>query len=293
MSCNGYNWAVASVKATSCLGGRVRAPTESRPTQRLRHGVLSAAEDDELAAEEPLEIRLNGRSVVVTMRTPGDDEELALGFLLNEGILGGDMRIARFATIRNPLDPAMGNIVNVSVPPEAIVALPRERSFHATSACGVCGQASLETVARAFPPVESGVRVSTATLLALPARMREAQRVFDRTGGLHAAALFTPDGGAPLALREDIGRHNAVDKVVGWAARNARLPLADTVLLVSGRAGFEVVQKAAAAGIPLVAAVGAPSSLAARLAEQSGVSLVGFLRDQSFNLYTHPERVIS
>ena len=270
----------------------MRAPSQAHPTQRLRDGILHEPVEDQLAAEEPLEIRLNGRSVVVTMRTPGDDEELALGFLLNEGILGGDMRVARFATIRNPLDPAMGNIVNVSVPPEAIVALPRERSFHATSACGVCGQASLETVARAFPPVDSGVRVSSATLLALPARMREAQRVFDRTGGLHAAALFTPEG-APLALHEDIGRHNAVDKVVGWAARNERLPLSDTVLLVSGRAGFEVVQKAAAAGIPLVAAVGAPSSLAARLAEQSGVTLVGFLRGQSFNLYTHPERVIS
>lgn len=268
----------------------MRAPFEVRQTTRLTAGALAPPSDDALAVEEPLEIRLNGRSVVVTMRTPGDDEELALGLLLNEGILGGDVRAARFATIHNPLDAAAGNIVNVTVPLERIRRLPRERAFHATSACGVCGQASLETVEREFAPVESALRVSSSLLLALPARMRDEQDVFERTGGLHAAALFDADGEL-IALREDVGRHNAVDKVVGFAGREDILPLREHVLLVSGRAGFEVVQKAVAAGIPVVAAVGAPSSLAARLAERANVTLVGFLRDASFNIYTHPERI--
>ena len=269
-----------------------RAAFEPIAVHRLREGALSAAEQDALAVEEPLEIRLNGRSVVVTMRTPGDDEDLALGFLLNEGILGSDAGVARFASIQNPLDPAIGNIVNVAVSPDRIRRLPRERQFHATSACGVCGQASLETIERDFARVESGLRVRGATLLGLPSKMREAQAVFERTGGLHAACLFDARGQLAL-LREDVGRHNAVDKVVGATFRAGGASLQDSILLVSGRAGFEVVQKAVAAGIPLVAAVGAPSSLAARLAERAGVTLVGFLRDATFNVYSHPERVIS
>jgi FdhD protein len=267
----------------------MRAPSVAWPVRRLRGGALQAAEDDTLAAEEPLEIRLNGRSVVVTMRTPGHDEELALGFLHNEGILraGAD---ARTHVLANPLDPAQGNIVDVRVTEGALLRLPGQRAFHASSACGVCGQASLEDMERSFPAVASELRLASRDIIALPEIMRREQALFDRTGGLHAAALFT--AGALACLREDIGRHNAVDKVVGWALRARPLPLADAALVVSGRAGYEVVQKALAAGIPIVAAVGAPSSLAARLAQQAGVTLVGFLRGDSFNVYSHPERVI-
>lgn len=242
-----------------------------------------------MATEEPLEIRLNGRSLVVTMRTPGEDEDLARGFLVCEGILRPDAAV-RFATIVNPLDASRGNIVNVSAEPAAVLRNPAQRGFHASSACGVCGQASLEDMARRFPVVESNLTLSAAVLSRLPAAMREAQRVFAQTGGLHAAALFDASG-ALLCLREDIGRHNALDKVVGWAAREGRLPLAGSVLVVSGRAGYEIVQKAVAAGIPFVASVGAPSSLAAHQAEAGGVTLVGFLNAEAFNVYTHPGRL--
>lgn len=269
----------------------MRPPSVAWPVRRLRAGALRAPEEDTLAAEEPLEIRVNGRALVVTMRTPGDDDELAIGFLHDEGILRRDADV-KVATIQNPLDSARGNIVDVRASPEAILRAPAARSFHASSACGVCGQASLEDMERTFGPIESSLRSDYALLLSLPAKMREAQAVFEQTGGLHAAALFTASGDL-VALREDIGRHNAVDKLVGWAHRARRLPLHDSILVVSGRAGYEVVQKAVAAGIPLVAAVGAPSSLAARLAEQAGVTLVGFLRDAGFNLYSHPERVIA
>lgn len=269
----------------------MRAPSVAWPVRRHRPEGAAAVEEDALAAEEPLEVRLNGRSLVVTMRTPGHDEELALGFLVAEGILLPDAATrATTALLSNPLDPAQGNIVNVRAAPEDMLRRPASRSFHASSACGVCGQASLEDMARSFAPVESALRVATDALLSLPAKMREAQAVFERTGGLHAAALF--EGGALVALREDIGRHNALDKLIGWAAREGRLPLRDATLLVSGRAGYEIVQKAVAGGIPLVAAVGAPSSLAARLAEQAGVTLVGFLRERTFNVYTHPARVM-
>jgi FdhD protein len=256
----------------------------------MRGGALGGAEEDRLAAEEPLEIRLDGRSLVVTMRTPGHDEELALGFVVNEGVARpGAWPVSALV---NPLDPAQGNLVSVRVPPEGVLRAPSSRSFHASSACGVCGQASLDDMARDFPPVTSDLALPAKLLLDLPRRMREAQAVFDQTGGLHAAALFDAEGPL-LCLREDVGRHNAVDKVTGWALRAGRtLPLERCALLVSGRAGYEVVQKAVASGIPLVAAVGAPSSLAARLAERAGVTLVGFLRERSFNVYAHPRRVV-
>lgn len=258
--------------------------------RRHRDGALAPAAEDALAAEEPLEIRLGGRSLVVTMRTPGHDEALAVGFLVAEGILRPDGD-ARTSVLANPLDPARGNIVNVQAAPEAVLRHPASRSFHASSACGVCGQASLEDMSRSFGAVDSALRVSGATLLAMPKAMRAQQALFSQTGGLHAAALFRD--GALRVLREDIGRHNAVDKLIGWAHAERALPLREHVLLVSGRAGYEVVQKAVAAGIPLVAAVGAPSSLAARLAEQAGVTLVGFLRETTFNVYTHPQRVMA
>lgn len=260
-----------------------RAPSEPWTVQK-RDG---RREPDRLAAEEPLEIRLNGRSLVVTMRTPGNDEELALGFVVNEGILRS---VAPVATLHNPLDPAQGNIVNVRS--DALLRNPASRSFHASSACGVCGQASLEDMERNFEPVQSDARLSAKTLLALPRAMRQQQDLFDATGGLHAAAWFDTSGKL-LALREDIGRHNALDKLSGWALREGHFPMRDGVLLVSGRAGYEIVQKGVASGIPIIAAVGAPSSLAARLAEQANVTLVGFLREESFNVYSHPERIVS
>jgi FdhD protein len=255
-----------------------------------------AREDDRVVVEEPLEIRLNGRSLVVTMRTPGNDDELALGFLANEGLVAPAAYPT--ATIQNPLDPQQGNIVNVRVPPERILRAPDARSFHASSSCGVCGQASLEDMARTFAPVAGTLRVASSVLTTLPAAMRAAQPLFDETGGLHAAAAFDARGKL-LALREDVGRHNAVDKLTGWALREgptAHRPvptaLAESILLLSGRAGYEVVQKAVASRIPIVAAVGAPTSLAARLAEQAGVTLVGFLRGSSFNVYAHAERIL-
>lgn len=248
-------------------------------------------EADRLAAEEPLEIRLNGRSLVVTMRTPGADDELALGFLVNEGILRPEAAPECPVTaVQNPLDPSQGNIVSVRATPEQVLRHPDARSFHASSACGVCGQASLDDMKRHFHRVDGALRLPRRTLVALPDAMREAQSLFDQTGGLHAAALFDADGKL-LALREDVGRHNALDKATGWALRARRFPLSDAALLVSGRAGYEIVQKAVASGIPIVAAVGAPSSLAARLAEQANVTLVGFLRGDTFNVYAHPERL--
>lgn len=268
------------------------ASLESWPVRRVRPetgAALGPAVEDSLAVEEPLEIRLDGRSLVVTMRTPGHDADLALGFVVNEGIVRpGPWPVGALV---NPLDPLRGNVVSVKTPPDAILRAPASRSFHASSACGVCGQASLEDMARSFAPVQGALRVAPALLLDLPRRMREAQSVFERTGGLHAAALFDA-AGALLCLREDVGRHNAVDKVTGWALRAGRaLPLSDCALVVSGRAGYEVIQKAVASGIPLVAAVGAPSNLAARLAERSGVTLVGFLRESGFNVYSHAGRV--
>ncbi len=257
--------------------------------RRVRDGRLGEGEADALAAEEPLELRLNGRSLVVTMRTPGHDDDLARGFLVSEGIVSHRARVV-LATVRNPLDAAHDNIINARVEHEDILRAPSSRSFHASSACGVCGQASLEDMARTFPRVDSDATVPAAMLSGWPAVMRAHQALFDATGGLHAAALFAIDGQL-LCLREDVGRHNAVDKVVGWAAREGALPLSQTVLLVSGRAGYEIVQKSVAAGIPLVAAVGAPSSLAARLAEEAGVTLAGFLKEGSFNIYAHPRRI--
>lgn len=269
----------------------MRPATAAWPVRRLRDGTLRSPEEDTLAAEEPLEIRLNSRSLVVTMRTPGQDDELATGFCVNEGILRREAK-PTVAVVRNPLDASHDNIVSVRAAPEDILRHPDARSFHASSACGVCGQSSLEDMERSFAPVESSLRSDSRTLLKLPDAMRAGQEVFGRTGGLHAAALFSAEGKL-LALREDIGRHNAVDKVTGSALARGALPLSDHLLCVSGRAGYEVVQKAVASGIPLVAAVGAPSSLAAQLAEQAGVTLVGFLRRDSFNVYTHAQRVVA
>ena len=238
-----------------------------------------ATESDRVAVEEPLEIRIGGTPVAVTMRTPGHDEELALGFCLSEGLQPSGARVP---------DDLAANTVEVDAPGFDPARL--QRSFYTSSSCGVCGKGALEAVAVEAPRVESQLRVPLALVSALPDRLREAQAAFAATGGLHATGLFDPDG-ALLCAREDVGRHNALDKVVGWAFSAGRLPLADTVLCVSGRLSFELVQKASVAGCPIMVAVGAPSSLAVELAADRGVTLCGFVRGGAANVYTEPWRI--
>ncbi|HYX89524.1 MAG TPA: formate dehydrogenase accessory sulfurtransferase FdhD [Gaiellaceae bacterium] len=238
-------------------------------------------EPDRVAVEEPLEIRIEGRPVAVTMRTPGHDEELALGFCLSEGIP------PRSAS--PPADLA-ANTVEVEAP--GFEPARVERHFYTSSSCGVCGKGALEAVAVEAPRVESALRVPFALLAELPDRLRAAQAAFAATGGLHATGLFSPEGEL-LCLREDVGRHNAMDKVVGWAFLERRLPLAEAVLCVSGRLSFELVQKAAIAGCPVLVAVGAPSSLAVELGHDRGLTLCGFARNGRLNVYTEPWRVLT
>lgn len=271
--------------------GRV---TVRRRVLRFRDGA-SSERPDTLAAEEPMEIRVGGRALTVTMRTPGNDFDLATGFLVSEGVVHArdDVAGVRYCAGATSDGGNTYNVVDVALAPG--VAAPDaslERNFYTTSSCGLCGKASLDAVrtTAAWSVADDPLRVSPRTLTALPDRLRAAQRVFDTTGGLHAAGLFDAQGEL-LCLREDVGRHNAVDKVVGHALRTGLLPLRETMLMVSGRASFELVQKAVMAGIPLLAAVSAPSSLAADLAEESGVTLVGFLRGTSMNVYTGPHRL--
>ncbi|SON62499.1 Sulfurtransferase FdhD [Mycobacterium simulans] len=249
-----------------------------------------------LAVEEPLEIRLNGIPVTVTMRTPGSDIELAQGFLLTEGVIARreDVLTARYCGGQGENSVNTYNVLDVTLapgvrPPELDVT----RNFYTTSSCGVCGKASLDAVRliSRYSPGDDPATVAATTLQAMPDQLRGAQKVFASTGGLHAAALFGVDG-AMLAVREDIGRHNAVDKVIGWALEQDRIPMGAAVLLVSGRASFELTQKALMAGIPVLAAVSAPSSLAVALAEESGITLVAFLREDSMNVYTRADRII-
>jgi FdhD protein len=248
-----------------------------------------------LVVEEPLEIRVGGTPLTVTMRTPGSDIELAQGFLLTEGVIGGrdDVLTVRYCRGEGADGVNTYNVLDVTLAPG--VAMPDvdvRRNFYTTSSCGICGKASLDavsTISRHCPGDDPTV-VAAETLTAMPGQLRAAQKVFASTGGLHAAALFSTDG-TLLAVREDIGRHNAVDKALGWAVAQNRIPLSGTALLVSGRASFELAQKAVMAGVPILAAVSAPSSLAVDLAAQSGVTLVAFLRGDSMNIYTRPDRV--
>jgi FdhD protein len=257
----------------------VEAPPYSAQTVdvvRLPHG---REDRDQVAVEEPLEIRIGRRPVAVTMRTPGHDEELALGFCLSEGLQPVSAAI--------PEDlPA--NTVEVEAPGFEVARV--QRSFYTSSSCGVCGKGALEAVAVEAPRVDSRLEATFELLASLPERLREAQPAFAVTGGLHATGLFTPDGEL-LCLREDVGRHNAMDKVVGWAFLDQRLPLADAILCVSGRLSFELVQKAAVAGCPLLVAVGAPSSLAVDLARDRGLTICGFARGGRLNVYTEAWRV--
>ncbi len=260
-------------------------PSEAPPYSTAAVDVLRLpagdAERDLLAVEEPLEIRIGGRPVAVTMRTPGHDEELALGFCLSEGL--------RPVSAAPPADLA-ANTVEVEAPgfdPSRIA-----RSFYTSSSCGVCGKGALEAVAVEAPPIESRLQAPLELLTDLPERLRADQAAFAATGGLHATGLFTR-GGELLCLREDVGRHNAMDKVIGWAFLDNRLPLAEAILCVSGRLSFELVQKAAVAGCPILVAVGAPSSLAVELGRDRGLTLCGFAREGRLNVYTDPWRVLT
>jgi FdhD protein len=264
-----------------------------RPVLHL-DGSASTRRQEALAAEEPLEIRVDGKPLSVTMRTPGHDVELAHGFLLTEGVLGSSEHVlaARYCDSVDDAGRNTYNVLDVALapgvePPDASL----ERNFYTTSSCGVCGKASLDAVRlkTRFSPAADPVTVTPPELSALPDALRAAQKLFDSTGGLHAAGLFAD--GELLVAREDVGRHNAVDKVLGWALLAGRIPAAGTVLMVSGRASFELVQKAVMAGVPMLAAVSAPSSLAVELAVESGVTLVGFLRGETMNVYSGTHRI--
>jgi FdhD protein len=274
--------------------GRV---TERRKVIRIRDGAVSARPDT-LVAEEPLEIRLNGKPLAITMRTPGDDFALAAGFLVSEGVLGSAAELRNIVYCAGATADGSNtyNVVDVRTAPDVVMPdITLERNVYTTSSCGLCGKASLDAVrTTARWAIDDGdgpaMRLEPALLAELPDRLRASQRVFDRTGGLHAAALFS-ETGELLDVREDVGRHNAVDKLVGRALRDDVLPLSRTVLMVSGRASFELAQKAVMAGIPVLAAVSAPSSLAVDLAAETGLTLIGFLRGTSMNVYAGEERV--
>jgi FdhD protein len=260
-----------------------------RRVLQVRAGATRSALDD-LAGEEPLEIRVDGQPVAVTMRTPGDDFDLALGFCLTEGILDSADEVGslRYCT---PPDQQQYNVIDVARRVPGTVDDRLRRNVYTTSSCGVCGTASIEAVRRQAPElVDTGMQIDVTVAAALPDRLRKAQRVFERTGGIHAAGIFTADGSL-LCAREDVGRHNAVDKVIGWAAREGRLPMSACVLCVSGRVAFEIVQKALAAGMPAVVAVSAPTSLAVTLAAEAGMTLAGFVRDGDMNVYAGADRI--
>lgn len=269
--------------------------TTSRRVTRITLEGANRQRPDAIAVEEPLEIRVAGSPLSVTMRTPGHDVELAAGFLVSEGVLSRGDQFARAIHCGGPgtggADGNTYNVLDLTLAPG--VASPTPRSFFTTSSCGVCGTASIDAVEKvsSYDVSSDGIQVSAHDVAAFPDRLREQQKTFDKTGGLHGAALFDVVTGELLVAREDVGRHNAVDKVVGWALLNDRLPLRGTVLQVSGRVSFELVQKAVMAGIPILSAVSAPSSLAIELAERAGLTLAAFVRGSSMNLYTRADRI--
>ncbi|TWP33639.1 formate dehydrogenase accessory sulfurtransferase FdhD [Leekyejoonella antrihumi] len=270
--------------------------TARRRVTRMTVGHGASVREDYLTVEEPLEIRVAGRPLAITMRTPGHDVELVAGFLVSEGVISraDHLSSARYCAGATVDHLNTYNVIDATLAPDVKAPDPNlERAFYTTSSCGLCGKASIDAVrtASAYDVADDPLCLDAALLASLPDALRDQQKVFDRTGGLHAAALFDGRTGDMLVLREDVGRHNAVDKVVGWALTADRLPLRETVLMVSGRASFELTQKASMAGIPLLAAVSAPSSLAAELAAEIGMTLVGFLRGDSMVIYSGAERV--
>lgn len=268
------------------------------PVQTVHVAEWHAGEErricDDIVAEEPLEIRVDGAPVSVTMRTPGDDLDLARGFLFTEGIIDEAQDVARIDHARNDDGIRQCNVVEVELAGKTFDRERLRRHFFAASSCGVCGKATIDAIrARALPLVDDETRVDVGWLTGLPDALKASQPVFDRTGGLHAAALFNVADGTLVDAREDIGRHNAVDKIVGGALARRPLPLSHHLLLVSGRSGFEIVQKAVAAGLPIVASISAPSSLAVQLAADHGVTLIGFLRGGRFVAYSGHQRIAS
>lgn len=270
--------------------------TARRRVTRITVGQGVVRREDVLAVEEPLEIRVGGSALSITMRTPGHDFELATGFLVSEGVIArGDQAAAiRYCAGATADGENTFNVLDITLAPGVAAPDPSlERNFYMTSSCGLCGKASIDAVRTlsAHPVADDDTVVAAELIVTLPDLLRAGQDVFDKTGGLHAAALFDGLTGELLVLREDVGRHNAVDKVVGWAAQNGMLPLRGTVLMVSGRASFELTQKASMAGIPVLAAVSAPSSLAVELAQETGLTVIGFLRGDSMVVYSGEQRV--
>ena len=245
--------------------------------------------EDDVVVEEPLEVRVNGESISVTMRTPGDDFDLAVGLLWTEGIIHGPDEIGTIAYCPDEEEPALRNIVSVGLV-DADRKLESARRIWSNSSCGLCGKATLDSIHQVCRPIDSRMTIDFNRLCSLPLQLRAAQINFEHTGGIHAAALFDSQGHL-LLLREDLGRHNAVDKVLGAALRTGSTMLSETIMLVSGRLGFEIAQKALVAGVPIVASISAPSSLAIDLAKDFGITMIGFLRGRSMNIYANPERV--
>ncbi|ORI20749.1 sufurtransferase FdhD [Rhodococcus sp. 1163] len=269
--------------------------TTRRPVILLR-GRVETSRPDTLVVEEPLEIRVNGAALAVTMRTPGHDVDLVHGFLLTEGVITSrdDIRLARYCDGVDDTGQNTYNVLDIELAEGVAPPAPGvERNFYTTSSCGVCGKGSLDAVRSKtkYSPADDAVRVKSEVLARLPDSLRQAQKIFDTTGGLHGAALCDSDGRV-LVVREDVGRHNAVDKVLGWATGEGLIPLRGHILMVSAQASFELAQKAVMAGVPILAAVSAPSSLAVDLAEESGLTVVGFLRGENMNLYSHTERIL-
>lgn len=270
--------------------------TARRRITRLTVGHAPIRREDVLAVEEPLELRVNGRSLAVTMRTPGHDVDLAAGFLVSEGIIsqGEHLATARYCAGATAEGVNTYNVLDLRLAPGVAAPDPStQRNFLTTSSCGLCGKESIDAVRTksTWDVRADAVRIDAEMLTGFPDKLREAQAVFEKTGGLHAAALFDAGTGEMLVLREDVGRHNAVDKVIGWAVKENLLPLRGTVLMVSSRASFELAQKALMAGIPVLAAVSAPSSLSAEFAHEVGLTLVGFLRGDSMVIYAGEERI--
>ena len=259
---------------------------------RWANGGLDNETEDWVAREEPLEIRVKGESIVVTMRTPGHDKELAIGFLLAEGVITNSSDVLEIAYCQQGEASLHKNILNVFLSPEVEINLDRlKRNVYASSSCGLCGKASIESLQNIFEPLNKiETVISVDKILNLAQKLRAKQSTFDKTGGLHAAGIFDRNGEL-LVLREDIGRHNAVDKILGHLFLKNRMPLEDCVLMVSGRASFEIIQKSLAGRVGIICAVSAPSSLAVDMAKESGQTLIGFLRERKFNVYSHKERI--